>query len=126
VTGGGAIGALIGAVKATVYRYVIESGRITAREVNRGRPSVDLTRLTSATVPSRLRRFPWRLVPESRFLVLRDDRGATVQLNFSGTRPGPRRRLLAAIEPYAMAGGVSRTGLVHEALDGQLWWPRPR
>ena len=25
-----------------------------------------------------------------------------------------------------MADGVSRTGLVTEALSGELWWPRPR
>ena len=49
-----------------------------------------------------------------------------VRLSFSGTGRGPRRRLLAALEPYVMADGVTRSGLVTEALSGELWWPRPR
>jgi hypothetical protein len=59
-------------------------------------------------------------------LELRDEDGSVVRLSFFGTRPSQRRRLLAALEPYVMADGVTRTGLVREALDGRLWWPRPR
>ena len=48
------------------------------------------------------------------------------RLNFYGTPRAQRQRLLAVLEPYVMADGVSRTGLVTEALAGALWWPRPR
>jgi hypothetical protein len=43
-----------------------------------------------------------------------------------GTAPAQRQRLLAALGPYVLADGVSRTGLATEALSGDLWWPRPR
>jgi hypothetical protein len=48
-----------------------------------------------------------------------------VRLTFYGTTRGQRKRMLAALEPYVMAEGVSRTGLVTEALAGELWWPWP-
>jgi hypothetical protein len=49
-----------------------------------------------------------------------------VRLTLYGTRPSQRRRVLAELEPYIMADGVSRNGLVEEALSGELWWPHPR
>jgi hypothetical protein len=126
VTGGGAIGALVSMVYMLAYRYEVQSGRITVRDLWSRRRSVDLTRLTTVTAPPRPETFLQRKAGWRRFLVLEDEQGLQVKLNFSGTQRGPRRQLLTAIEPYVLAGGVSRTGLVREALDGQLWWPRPR
>jgi hypothetical protein len=59
-------------------------------------------------------------------MVLTDRQGAELKLTLYGTRPSQRRRVLAALEPYVMADGVSRAGLVDEALSGELWWPHPR
>lgn len=126
VTGGGAIGALVSMIYLLAYRYEVQSGRITVRELWSRRRPVELTRLTTVTAPPRPENFPLRMAGWRRFLVLEDDQGLKVKLNFSGTRRGPRRQLLTAIEPYVLADGVARTGLVREALDGQLWWPRPR
>jgi hypothetical protein len=126
VTGGAAIGALLSTLKVVVCRYKVEPGRITVRDVYNRRRPVDLTRLTAVTVQPRKENFLQRIVGGQRFLMLRDEEGSTVKLNFAGTRRGRRRQLLAALEPYVMADGVARTGLVREALDGQLWWPRPR
>jgi hypothetical protein len=126
VTGGGAIGALISLVYLSVYRYEVGSGKITVRDLYRSRRTVDLTRLTSAGAPARRRNIAQQQAGWRNYLVLSDDQGATVRLSFSGTQRGPRRQLLAAIEPYVMADGVSRTGLIREALDGALWWPRTR
>jgi hypothetical protein len=127
VTGGGGIGSLVAVIITARYRYEVRDGRVTTRELARGTRSADLTRLTSVIAPCQQEKF-WgaTLFGRTRWLELRDDRGSAVRLSFFGTRRGPRRRLLAAIEPYAMADGVVRTGLVREALDGQLWWPRPR
>ena len=127
VTGGAAIGSLVVVVLTARFRYEVMGGRITAREQLRGPRSADLTRLTGVTAPDQPERF-WgsALFGQKRYLELRDERGSVVRLSFSGTRRGPRHRLLAALEPYVMADGVSRTGLVTEALSGELWWPRPR
>jgi hypothetical protein len=127
VTGGGAIGSLVVVVLTARFRYDVRGGQVTVREQLRGSRSADLTRLTGVTAPDQPERF-WgaALFGQRRYLELRDERGSVVRLSFFGTGRGPRRRLLAALEPYVMADGVSRTGLVREALDGQLWWPRPR
>ena len=127
VTGGAAIGSLAVVVLTARFRYEVRGGRITAREQLRGPRSADLARLAGVTAPDQPEKF-WgpTLFGRRRYLELRDERGSVVRLSFFGTRRGPRRRLLAALEPYVMAGGVSRSGLVREALDGQLWWPRPR
>lgn len=127
VTGGAAIGSLVVMVMMARFRYEVRGGRITAREQWRGPRSADLTRLAGVTAPDQPEKF-WGsiLFGRRRYLELRDERGSVVRLGFSGTGRGPRRRLLAALEPYVMADGVSRTGLVTEALSGELWWPRPR
>jgi hypothetical protein len=127
VTGGAAIGSLVVVVMMARFRYEVRGGRITAREQLRGPRSADLTRLAGVTAPDQPEKF-WdsTLFGQRRYLELRDERGSVVRLSFSGTGRGPRRRLLAALEPYVMADGVSRTGLVTEALSGELWWPRPR
>ena len=44
-----------------------------------------------------------------------------LRLNFYGTTGRRRQRMLAALEPYVMAEGVSRAGLVAEAISGKLW-----
>ena len=127
VTGGAAIGSLMVVFLKARFRYEVRAGQVTAREQLRGTCSVDLTRLTGVTTPDQPENF-WGLTlfGRKRWLELRDERGSVVRLSFFGTGRGPRRRLLAALEPYVMADGVSRSGLVREALDGQLWWPRPR
>jgi hypothetical protein len=56
-------------------------------------------------------------------LVLSDRRGTVVRMNFDGSSPGSRRRLLTAIEQYVMAPGVQRAGQVENAMAGLLWWP---
>ena len=90
--------------------------------MHRTRQTVDLTRLTSVTAPDRREPFWSRaLLGRLRWLELRDEQSHVLRLNFYGARRGPRQRLLAALEPYVMAEGVSRTGLVTEALSGELW-----
>jgi hypothetical protein len=41
------------------------------------------------------------------------------------TLPSQRGPLLAALEPWIMADGVTRVGPVNDALSGSLWWPHP-
>lgn len=126
VARGGVIGSLVAAILMAWFRYEVRAGRVTAREPLRGSRSADLTQLTSVIAPNQPVKF-WSatLLGRTQYLELRDERGS-VRMSFFGTARGRRRRLLAALEPYVMADGVSRTGLVREALDGQLWWPRPR
>ena len=126
MAGAGAVGALVVGVMAAGFRCQIGPGMLTVTEPCM-RQSVDLNRLTSVSAPDRPERY-WfsMLAGRRRWLELRDERGPVVRLNFFGIWRGPRQRLLAALEPYVMAEGVSRTGLVTEALSGQLWWPRPR
>jgi hypothetical protein len=127
VTAGGAIGSLMVFLLKARFRYEVRDGQVTAREQLRGTCSADLTRLTGVTAPDQPENF-WALtlIGRKRWLELRDERGSVVRLSFFGTARDPRRRLLAALEPYVMADGVTRTGLVREALAGELWWPRPR
>src|SRR5215831_19873916 len=125
MAGGAAIGALLSGVLVARFRYQIGSGQLTATQLYSRRQSVDLTRLTSVTAPERAQSF-WRSSYARGWLELRDERGSVARLNFYGTAPAQRQRLLAALGPYVMADGVSRTGLVTEALSGGLWWPRPR
>jgi len=128
--GGGALGALLGSILAARFRYQIGPGQLTARQLYNRRQSVDLTRLISVSAPDRPVSF-WRSSlygphgPRG-WLELRDEQGSVARLNFFGTPRAQRQRLLAALRPYVMAEGVSRTGLVAEALTGSLWWPRPR
>ncbi|HEX6855626.1 MAG TPA: hypothetical protein VF204_10045 [Streptosporangiaceae bacterium] len=125
MAGGGAIGALLGGILVARFRYQIGSGQLTVTQLYSRRQSVDLTRLASVSAPGRAQSF-WRSSYARGWLELRDHRGSVARLNFYGTGPAQRQRLLAALGPYVMAEGVSRTGLVTEALTGELWWPRPR
>jgi hypothetical protein len=127
LTGGAAIGYLVVVVLTARFRYEVRAGQVTAREQLRAPRSADLTRLTGVIAPDRPEKF-WgpTLFGRKQWLELRDESGSVVRLSFFGTGRGPRRRLLAALKPYLMADGVSRSGLIREALDGQLWWPRPR
>jgi hypothetical protein len=126
MAGGGVVGALVFGIMTAGFRCRIGPGMLTVTELYM-RQSVDLNRLTSVSAPDRPERY-WfsMLAGRRRWLELRDERGPVVRLNFFGIWRAPRQRLLAALEPYVMADGVSRTGLVTEALSGQLWWPRPR
>ena len=58
--------------------------------------------------------------------MLRDTQGAEVRIPLDGTLPSQRRLLLAALEPYFMAGHVTGATLVREALSGEPWWARRR
>jgi hypothetical protein len=122
VTGGGAVGLLMLAILTARFRYKIGAGRVTAREALSRSQSVDLTRLTRVLGPDQPETFasPF-LLGCKHYLELHDDRGSAVKLTFSGTTEGQRRRMLDALEPYVMADGVSRAGLVREALAGQQW-----
>jgi len=125
--GGAIVGALISGVMAVRFRYQISSGQLTATQLYSKRESVDLTQLTSVIAPGRPMSF-WRssLYSSRAWLELRDARGGVARLNFFGTPRAQRQRLLAALGPYVLADGVSRSGLVTQALAGDLWWPRPR
>lgn len=127
MAGGGALGALTAGILVARFRYQIRSGQLTVTQLYSSRQSIDLTRLTSVSAPDQPESF-WSamLSGRKRWLALRDERGSAVRLSFFGTPRAQRRRLLNALEPYVMADGVRRTGLVAEALSGQLWWPRPR
>jgi hypothetical protein len=116
------IGSLCGIVVTSTYRYEIRGAQLVATEIHRVRQTVDLTRLASVTAPGR-REPAWSraLLGRERWLELRDERSHVLRLNFYGTTGRRRQRMLAALEPYVMAEGVSRTGLVTEALSGELW-----
>ena len=123
----GTVGLFFGIVLTSTYRYEIRGTQLVATEMHRTRQTVDLTRLASVTAPGRREPFWSRaLLGRLRWLELRDEQSHVLRLNFYGATRGRRQRLLAALEPYVMAEGVSRTGLVTEALTGELWWPRPR
>ena len=61
------------------------------------------------------------LLGRERWLELRDEQSHVLRLSFYGAAGRRRQRMLAALEPYVMADGVSRAGLVTEALSGELW-----
>jgi hypothetical protein len=123
---GGGLGALTVAVLTIRFRFRIRSGRLTATILWRRPQSVDLTRLTSAeAMAEQDAPLVATALGQQRWLELRDETGSVVRLTFYGTTRGQRKRMLAALEPYVMAEGVSRTGLVTEALAGELWWPWP-
>ena len=125
--GGAAIGSLCGLFVTSTFRYRIRGGQLVATEMHRVRQTVDLTRLASVTAPDRRETFWSRvLLGRLRWLELRDEQSHVLRLSLYGSTGGRRQRLLAALEPYVMADGVSRTGLVTEALSGELWWPHPR
>jgi hypothetical protein len=119
-------GAIIGgpllAVVFAMFEIRVQEGRLTVRDQLPSRRSVDLRQLVSVTAPAK----PERWLTGRRFMVLTDRQGAQVRLRLYGTRPSQRHRVLAELEPYIMADGVSRAGLVDEALSGELWWPHPR
>ena len=123
----GAVALFLGIVVTSTYRYEIRGTQLVATEMHRIRQTVDLTRLASVTAPDRREPFWSRvLLGRLRWLELRDEQSHVLRLSFYGSTGVRRQRLLAALEPYVMAEGVSRTGLVAEALTGSLWWPRPR
>jgi hypothetical protein len=120
--GGAAIGSLCGLFVTSTFRYRIRGGQLVTTEMHRVRQTVDLTRLASVTAPDRREPFWSRvLLGRLRWLELRDEQSHVLRLSFYGSTGVRRQRLLAALEPYVMAEGVSRTGLVTEALSGELW-----
>ena len=119
---GAIIGGPILAVVFAMFEIRVQDGRLTVRDQLPSRRSVDLRQLVSVTAPAK----PERWLTGRRFMVLTDRQGAQVRLTLYGTRPSQRHRVLAELAPYVRADGVSRAGLVDEALSGELWWPRPR
>jgi hypothetical protein len=118
----GAIGLFFGIVVTSTYRYEIRGTQLVATEMHRIRQTVDLTRLASVTAPDRREPFWSRaLLGRLRWLELRDEQSHVLRLSFRGSTRGRRQRMLAALEHYVMAEGVSRTGPVTEALSGELW-----
>ena len=118
----GAVALFLGIVVTSTYRYEIRGTQLVATEMHRIRQTVDLTRLASVTAPGRREPFWSRaLLGRLRWLELRDEQSHVLRLSFYGSTGVRRQRLLAALEPYVMAEGVSRTGLVTEALSGELW-----
>jgi len=105
-------GLLTAAARSATFEIEVQGGWLTFRNLSKASRPVDLRQLTSVTAPGRC-------------MMLRDRRGTVVWLALDGTQPSERRRLLAALEPYVMADGVTREGTVREALSGELWWPRP-
>jgi len=116
------IGGLAWAVAFAMFEIRVYDGRLTFRDQFRSSRSVDLRQLVSVTAPAKLERWG----TGRKYLVLTDRDGAQLRLTLYGTRPSQRRPVLAALEPYVMADGVSRDGLVDEALSGELWWPHAR
>jgi hypothetical protein len=116
------IGSPIWAMAFALFEIRIQDGRLIFRDRFRSSRSVDLRQLVSVTAPAKSERW----LTGRRFMVLTDRQGAQVRLTLYGTRPSQRRRVLAELEPYIMADGVSRDGLVAEALSGELWWPHLR
>jgi hypothetical protein len=116
-----AFGLLIGAVITSTFRYEVRAGQLAVTEMHRVRQTVDLTRLASVTAPSRREPLWARLTGQQRWLELRDEQAHTARVFFYPASRRQRQRMLAALAPWVMADGVSRTGLVREALDGQLW-----
>jgi hypothetical protein len=118
----GTAGLFFGIVVTSTYRYEIRGTQLVATEMHRVRQTVDLTRLASVTAPGR-REPAWSraLLGRERWLELRDEQSHVLRLSFHGSTRGRRQRMLAALEHYVMAEGVSRTGPVTEALSGELW-----
>jgi len=104
------------------FEIRVADARLSFRDRLRPSRSLDLRQLVSVTAPGK----PERWLTGRRFMVLTDRQGAELKLTLYGTRPSQRREVLAALEPYVQADGVSRAGLVGEALSGELWWPHPR
>jgi hypothetical protein len=116
------IGLFFGIVVTSTYRYEIRGAQLVATEMHRVRQTVDLTRLASVTAPGRPEpAWSRALLGRKRWLELRDEQSHVLRLNFYGTTGRRRQRMLAALEPYVMAEGVSRAGLVTEALAGERW-----
>jgi hypothetical protein len=112
---------LCGLVVTSTFRYEIRAGQLAVTEMDRVRQTVDLTRLASVTAPSGREPLWARLTGQQRWLELRDQQAHVARVSFYPATGRQRKRMLAALQPWVMADGVSRTGLVREALDGQLW-----
>jgi hypothetical protein len=56
-------------------------------------------------------------------LRLYDQQGTLAKMNFDGSSPAGRRRLMIALEPYIMAPDVQRSGQIENAIAGVLWSP---
>jgi hypothetical protein len=115
-------GMLIGAAIGATYQAEVRDGTLTFRGEWRRSRSVDLLQLVRVSAPDQMQ----NALAAVRPLILSDATGNEVKVSFYLTSPMARRRLLAALEPYVQGAAVSRSGLIDEALAGELWWPWPR
>jgi hypothetical protein len=111
-----------GSLQSVPLEIDVRGGWLTVRGLPSASRPVDLHQLETVLVPDRNERW----LPGRRYLLLRDRRRAEVRLTLNGTLPSQRSPLLAALEPWIMADGVTRVGPVHDALSGRLWWPHRR
>jgi len=113
-------GGFLDAVRSARFEIEVRDGWLTLRNLSSDSGPVDLRQLAIVSAPGRRDR--WRT--GLRYVMLRDKQGTEVRLPLNGTLPSQRRQLLAALEPYFMAGHVTGAVLVREALSGDPWWPR--
>jgi hypothetical protein len=116
------VGGLLDAVRSARFEIEVRDGWLTLRNLGSDSGPVDLRQLASVTAPGQR---VWRRTG-LRYVMLRDTQGAEVRIPLDGTLPSQRRLLLAALEPYLMAGHVTGASLVREALSGEPWWARRR
>jgi len=116
------VGGLLDAVRSVRYEIEVRDGWLTLRNLGSDSGPVDLRQLAIVAAPGRR---VWRRTG-LRYVMLRDKQGAEVRIPLDGTLPSQRRLLLAALEPYLMAGHVTGASLVREALSGEQRWPRRR
>jgi hypothetical protein len=99
--------------------YEVNQDRLTVRGVITRRTIV-LSELASAET---FRKRSMNGRPQAWGLLLYDRQGTAVRMNFDGSSPARRRRLLNGLAPCVMASGVHRSGQIENALAGVLWTP---
>jgi len=116
------VGGFLDAVRSARFEIEVRDGWLTLRNLGSDSGPVDLRQLAIVAAPGRR---VWRRTG-LRYVMLRDKEGAEVRIPLDGTLPSQRRLLLAALEPYLMAGHVTGASLVREALSGEQRWPGRR
>jgi hypothetical protein len=116
------VGGFLDAVRSARFEIEVRDGWLTLRNLGSDSGPVALRQLAIVAAPGRR---VWRRTG-LRYVMLRDKEGAEVRIPLDGTLPSQRRLLLAALEPYLMAGHVTGASLVREALSGEQRWPPGR
>ncbi|WP_432844989.1 hypothetical protein ACQPXB_28010 [Amycolatopsis sp. CA-161197] len=104
------------AVATLRNRVIVEGNQLAIRGVFAWR-RVALDRLVFVHARRESNAPLWRL-------KLSDADGNGLPLSLNGYRPHDRARVMDAIGPFLMSGGVARNGPVKQAVDGTLWRPR--